>query len=465
MKNKIKLTTIIITSLYTSSLFAQTDEIAILKAQLAQQSAVLQKMQKQLDALEQQDSAEKESNSSMNDKQSVAKISHITSTNDSGFFFSSYGTVLYKNAEIFANVQDVTPERRARVDMERVVTEFGYKFNDNWEVEVELEYEHGGTGVTLEYDGFEEFGEFESEVEIGGEVVVEKMEVKYTYSPELAVKFGHIYVPVGLGTDLNKPHQYFTTERHWSEASMIPQVWHETGVNIVSQIGGFKLQGLITTGLNSEYFRTTGWVSGGLQQQFEYSNADDLALTLRADYGDVKTGKGVGVSFYTGNTNGNRHNSGKTLGDGNLTILGLHGVWNFDNLIVRGQYLYGELEDAAEITLANKTTPGLKPGNFALVGSKAESLFVEAGYNLQDWLQLPSALTLFTSYEFANPTKEIAVGAATERFNISEFSVGLNYMPIEQIVLKLQGSSVMYKQDNLDDTSTLSMSVGYLFSL
>ena len=41
-------------------------------------------------------------------------------------------------------------------------------------LEAELEFEHGGTGITMEFDKLEEFGEFEMEVEKGGEVIVEK---------------------------------------------------------------------------------------------------------------------------------------------------------------------------------------------------------------------------------------------------------------------------------------------------
>lgn len=84
----------------------------------------------------------------------------------SRFKFESYGSMNYTSDEYFDNVQDTSPERRGRLDLERIVTEFGYQFNDEWDMEVEIEYEHGGTGSALEYDGFDEFGEFESE-EIG----------------------------------------------------------------------------------------------------------------------------------------------------------------------------------------------------------------------------------------------------------------------------------------------------------
>ena len=118
---------------------------------------------------------------------------------------TSYGSMAYKSENIFSNTQDTTPERRAKTDLERVVLELAYEFDPKWQIEIELEYEHGGVGTALEYDGFEEFGEFESEIEAGGEVIVEKLEAKYTYNDNFQIKMGHIFIPMGLGTDLHKP--------------------------------------------------------------------------------------------------------------------------------------------------------------------------------------------------------------------------------------------------------------------
>lgn len=378
---------------------------------------------------------------------------------------SSYGSVLYKSADVYQNTQDTDPERRATTDLERVVLEFAYDFDKQWQVEVELEYEHGGTGAALEYDGFEEFGEFETEIEAGGEVLVEKLQAKYTANDHLTIKMGHIYVPVGLGTDLHKPGQYFSTERYWSESTLIPQVWHETGINLISKWQGFTAQTLITTGLNSEYFRTYNWVATGHQKRFEQVNADDLALTLRLDYGDIKAGKGVGVSFYTGDTSGNRNNSTKVEGDGNLTIIGLHGAYSYENWLVRGQYLFGKLEDSTAITNANKTTPGLQPGNFSQLGSEAESSFVELAYNSQEILKLKKPLYFYTTYQYANPMKKVEEGTATERFNQQSIAVGINYFPIDNIVLKAEAGQQMQEQSNLDDSSSFSLSMGYFFSI
>jgi len=383
---------------------------------------------------------------------------------------NSYGSMLYKNQAVYKNTQDTTPENRGNVDLERVVLEFVYDIDDTWQVELELEYEHGGTGTTLEYDAFEEFGEFENEIEAGGEVVIEKLQIKYSPDLQLAqgnvsFKLGHIFVPVGLGTELHKPDQYFTTQRHWSEASMIPQVWHETGVNVLINWQSITVQTLITTGLNSEYFRTYRWVATGQQKRFEQVNADDLALTFRLDYGNVKAGNGIGVSFYTGNTTGNRNNPNKVEGNGNLTLLGVHGAFSYGHWLAKGQYLYGQLEDSAAITQANKTTPGLRPGNFAQLGSEAESAFVELAFNSQQFFGLSKPLYLFTAFEYANPIKAVSQGEATKRFDQQELSIGINYMPNNQLVFKAQYALQSHAQANLANTNSFSLSVGYNFSI
>ncbi|GAA5142951.1 hypothetical protein [Thalassotalea piscium] len=396
---------------------------------------------------------------------SSQKLTTPTEVSTKNWQINSYGSLVYKSENFFRNTQDINPKRRAKTDLERVVFEFVYNFDPTWEVEIELEYEHGGVGAALEYDGFEEFGEFESEIEAGGEIIVEKLQAKYTHNKYLAIKLGHIFVPVGLGTNLHKPSQYFTAQRHWSEASMLPQVWHETGVNVITKWQNFTAQTLITTGLNSEFFRTYNWVSTGHQRRFESVNADDLAFTLRLDYGDIKNGTGIGISYYNGDTSGNRNNTNKIDADGNLSIIGLSGAWRQGNWTAIGQYLYGELEDSQAITLANKTTPGLKPGNFAQLGSVAESAFVEVAFNSQHMFNLSHPLYLFGAYEYANPVKETESGNAMSRFDTQEYSFGLNYLPTSNLIFKAQLAEQNYAQQNLSNTHSFSLSFGYYFSI
>lgn len=422
-------------------------------------------VQKQFDLQKEQLIAIEKKIASLKKQQEQLKLKGNSATKVKNWQINSYGSILYKNEEIFRNIQDVSPEKRTKTDVERVVFEYVYDINEKWQIETEIEYEHGGTGSAIEYDGFEEFGEFETEIEAGGEIIVEKLQARYMVNSNVSVKMGRIFVPVGLGTELHKPNQYFSTERHWSEASVIPQVWHETGVNLISKWHDLTLQTLITTGLNSEYFRTYNWVATGHQKRFEQVNSDDLALTIRLDYGNAKSGTFAGVSFYTGNTTGNRNNSNKVSGNGNLTIIGLHGSYTLNNWLMRGQYLFGQLDNSQEITNANKTTPGLKPGNFSQLGSEADASFVELAYNSQHAFNLSTPLFFYGLYQYANPIKSVEQGNPTSRFDKQEFSVGINYLPNKNLVFKAQVSEQVYAQSNLDNTRSFSLSMGYYFSI
>ena len=64
-------------------------------------------------------------------------------------------------------------------DPERLNLYLQYKFNDHISFKSEIEFEHGGTGSTIELDTQEEFGEFEQEVEKGGEVKLEQAHINF----------------------------------------------------------------------------------------------------------------------------------------------------------------------------------------------------------------------------------------------------------------------------------------------
>ena len=59
-----------------------------------------------------------------------------------------------------------------RVDLPHVVIFLGYDFGHGWTMGSEIEFEHGGNEVAVEIEA-EETGEFEHEIERGGEVALE----------------------------------------------------------------------------------------------------------------------------------------------------------------------------------------------------------------------------------------------------------------------------------------------------
>lgn len=61
-----------------------------------------------------------------------------------------------------------------RIDLPHVVINIGYDFGNGWTMGSEIEFEHGGNEVAVEIEA-EETGEFEHEIERGGEVALEQL--------------------------------------------------------------------------------------------------------------------------------------------------------------------------------------------------------------------------------------------------------------------------------------------------
>jgi len=99
----------------------------------------------------------------------------------SRFVIKGYGETIYSyfdyGPDQRSGLNGSPADGRAIMDIPRVVTEMKYYFDSSMYVELEVEYEHGGTGGALELE-FEEFGEFEQEVEKGGVILVEQFYLK-----------------------------------------------------------------------------------------------------------------------------------------------------------------------------------------------------------------------------------------------------------------------------------------------
>ena len=70
----------------------------------------------------------------------------------------------YKKPENYAD-----DKSHGRFDLPHVCLNLGYDFGKGWTLGTEIEFEHGGNGTAVEIEA-EEAGEYEAEVEKGGEV-------------------------------------------------------------------------------------------------------------------------------------------------------------------------------------------------------------------------------------------------------------------------------------------------------
>ena len=195
----------------------------------------------------------------------------------SKFRFGGYG-------EMAASYMDydwnwVTPQgtshmNRATVSIPRFILAFDYKFSPKWVLSSEIEFEYGGTGAAQEVEWYEENGEYETEIEKGGEVALEQFHISYLMNKHLNFRFGHMIVPVGLTNAHHEPLN-FSVYIVRKETTILPSTWHETVwlYLVIWEISITSYKSFQV--LDPQGFRMENWVGKG------YAKALSRKLNLR----------------------------------------------------------------------------------------------------------------------------------------------------------------------------------------
>jgi len=383
----------------------------------------------------------------------------------SGLHFAGYTDMNYQRYDFYENAQSTVSKAQAKTDMARFVLAPHYDFGHGWSFFGELEVEHGGTGASIDYEA-EETGEFESEIEHGGEVALEQLYLQYSYSPALNFRIGELVVPVGMVNTYHQPTEYFTVERSLGETTLIPNVWHESGIQALGTIGRLRYQLQVVTALDSTGFSGHDFVVGGMQNRFEWKYANGFAFVGQAEY-SLAPGVLVGGAFYTGDSEPNRPR--RNLGHkANVTLAEVHGRYEVGSLTFRGQYLQGWVQNSAFITAANLNTfnGGVLGTSRTAVGKQARSWYAEAGYDLlplfgrREW----GRLDLFARYEAYDTNADTAATIArVARYDRKAATVGVNYKPRPGIVVKGEFSHRTNDADIANKQNLFGLGAGFEF--
>ncbi|MBR1849900.1 MAG: hypothetical protein IJ789_00850 [Bacteroidales bacterium] len=371
-----------------------------------------------------------------------------------------YGEAVYKYNFYSDNIfRYAFPDRykdargHGRVDLPHAVIMLGYDFGSGWSMGTEIEFEHGGVEAAVEMEA-EETGEFEKEIERGGEVALEQFWVQKSFRPELNLRMGHIVVPVGMTNQNHTPNQFFTVYRPEGENTIMPCTWHETGVSLWGRWRSLRYEVQLLPGLNSNYFNNSGWVHDGSASAYEFRPANNLATAARLDWWATPQLR-LGVSAYVGNSFNNDIVTDKRerYNDitGTVAIATFDFAYRSNLLIVRGNADYGYLSDAATIGPRNQNQnhSSASPYPHTLVGEKALALGLEGGVNLLGSRLDGKRLFLFGRYDhydsFIPAEGQANVGWA-ER---SLVSAGVNYMPLPEVIVKAEcGVRLLSEQYN-----------------
>ena len=182
---------------------------------------------------------------------------------------------IYSDPEEYRNSKG-----HGRFDLPHAVIMLGYDFGKGWKLGMEIEFEHGGVEAAVEREN-EEAGEFEKEIERGGEVALEQFWIEKSFFPQLNVRAGHIIVPVGLTNTSHLPTQFFTVYRPEGENTIMPCTWHETGISVWGRAGDWRYEALMVAGLNSTLFSRLGARRLGISIRIQACKPDRRSIQNR----------------------------------------------------------------------------------------------------------------------------------------------------------------------------------------
>jgi hypothetical protein len=297
-----------------------------------------------------------------------------------------------QRADWYRNFQDSSPRRRTAVSLGRYVLEPEFNWASGFAFESEIEFESGGTGATLEYDRLEESGEFETEVETGGEVKLEKLELRWLVSDSIRLRAGLITVPVGWISQRPHPSETVGPLPDLGEARLLPVTWRDPGLALTQRSEALSWSVGIYSGLNSELIRKSHFIKLAQARQFEGLSADELAVAGRFDwtlYRSESLSGLLGLSAYWGGTTETRNKVDKLKDPADVTVWTVHSLseWRLPSLLrtlrLRAQWLNGALANSKSVTQANSTLSGpMSPGQQLTLGAKVEARLLEIAAEL-----------------------------------------------------------------------------------
>lgn len=346
-----------------------------------------------------------------------------------GLSIGGYGEILYQK---FDDERDNGTDagRDDQFDLLRGILYFGYKWNDRFLFNTEIEYEHGGE-----------------------EVAVEFAYLDYLWRPEANFRAGLVLIPMGFVNELHEPTVFLGANRPQIERIIIPSTWRENGFGLFGETGPVSYRTYVVNG-----FDASGFAAGGLRggrQNGAQASAEDWAWVGRLDFTGVP-GLTVGGSAYVGSAGqGIETPAGRTVDVGTQILEG-HLEWRWRGLELRALGVQADLDDVAQLNAALGLTGS------GSVGEKLTGYYLQLGYDVLAGRGGESAFIPYARWETYNTQDEVPAGFRANPANdVESLTLGFAYKPIEQLILKVDHQDV----DNEAGTGIdqLNVLLGYVF--
>ena len=333
-----------------------------------------------------------------------------------------YGEMFYANPD---NGDDYA-------DVYRFITYFGYKFNDWIVLNTEIEFEHGANA------------------EDGGEVVVEFLYLDFLLSQEANLRLGHVLAPMGLINQRHEPTLFNTVQRPDIEKYLLPSTWHENGALVYGRFDSANIEytaGVINA-LNVNNANTIAPNGSWIRSARLGSSANasfDPAFVGRVDYTGIN-GLMAGVSVYYGDGSNLKNDAINDVSGLTTTMFDIHATYENGPFSAYGLYTQTDLDGAEKL------------GSSAV--EKASGYYANASYDLSSAVGIDYKLPIFAQYENYNPVEKTVDGLNEDTFQTEIVTIGLNFFPADQVVLK---ADYAMRDVNNVDTNIFSFGLGFIF--
>ncbi|MCX6130697.1 MAG: hypothetical protein NTX25_16760 [Proteobacteria bacterium] len=337
------------------------------------------------------------------------------------------------------------------------------------------DYGEDPTAVELEY---EESGEYEVEVEKGGEVQLEEFFIEHKAENQ-RLRIGRIPLAFGLLPLYHQPFDYLGTIRPESEEHLIPSAWSEIGAEYMTQGSRQMLQLQVVNGLDSTGFSSQYFVKAGQQTKFETVKSNNPAAVLRWTNYNIP-GLEAGLSYYYGESSANRPQADliKTCkGETNSERVAPCGYQNtplqMASLFARGRWgslqsqtsvVWGQVEHADAINRRNAALPKSLGGVLRTpVAEQAFAAWTEWGY-VFDGFEDGDTLTPFFRLENFDTVWKAAKGQIDQaRFDRRILALGLNYQLESSLYFKLDVMERRFGMASLRPEHELRFALGFVY--
>ncbi len=345
-----------------------------------------------------------------------------------GVSIAGYGELLYENVAE-RNQSGIRAPGLSRLDLLRAVFYVGYRFNDKFVFNSEIEIEHGD------------------------ETFMEFAYLDYQARKELTLRGGLLLIPMGLVNEFHEPTVFLGARRPETETRIIPTTWRENGAGVLGSIGPFDYRAYVVNGMNASGFRGEG-LRGGRQRGIE-AKASDVGVVGRLDWNPL-AGVQLGGSYYTGESDqGELALEGNRL-DVNTNIGEVHATFRRSGLDLRFLYAEARVGDTARLNQAL----GLSGPDS--VGERLYGGYAQAGYNLFARVGDSYSLTPFYRFERLNTQDDLAPGLVGQPAFLRSFhTTGLAFKPIPEIVIK--GDYQWIRNQARTGVNQFNLVLGYAF--